>query len=310
MTAHPKEDPGTRELHFFGYSATAPFLTYHVLSAGGELVRSEPIQVTGPTMIHDFAITERYVIWLDLPMSVDFSLAGKRALPFAWNDDYPARIGVMPKGGGSAQVRWIDVDPCYVFHVANACDNPDGTINLDAVRYSPGAMVRMWHGLGGHADLSTAQAQTPSGLHRWVLDPVRGTARERVLGEESVEFPTINESLTGLAHRYVYSVVDSLVADTGGVLKYDLASGAVQRHQLEQTWRPGEAVFVPAPDATGEDEGWLLSVTSSEHGEASRLLVLDATDLAAGPVAQVHLPTRVPLGFHGSWISDEELGLA
>ncbi|WHT21819.1 carotenoid oxygenase family protein [Crossiella sp. CA-258035] len=305
MTAHPKEDPATGELHFFGVAMRPPFLTYHVLSAAGELVRSVPVDVLGPSMMHDFAITANHVLWLDLPMTLDLEAAG--GLPFRWNDDYPARIGVMPRNGNSADVRWIEIDPCYVFHVANAAENPDGTITFDAVRYTPATIQRAWRRIGGHADLTEAQTSAPTSLHRWVLDPVRGTAREQALGDESVEFPTINEGLTGLAHRFVYTVGAQLTGGGRGIVKYDLRDGSTDQHELAETWQPGEAVFVPSGHGESEDAGWLLSVTSSETGAAADLLVLDATDLAAGPVATVHLPHRVPAGFHGSWITDAEL---
>ncbi|MCK2245466.1 MULTISPECIES: carotenoid oxygenase family protein [unclassified Crossiella] len=307
MTAHPKEDPVTGELHFFGYSLRPPFLTYHVLSAAGDLIRSTPIDVLGPSMMHDFAITANHVLWLDLPMTASPELMVAGGMPFAWNDNYPARIGVMPRHGSSADVRWIEVDSCYVFHVANAAENPDGTITFDAVRYTPAMIQKVWHGIGGHAELTNAQANAPTSLHRWVLDPARGTARESALGAESVEFPTIDDGLTGLPHRFVYTVGSNLADGVRGIVKYDLRDGTTDRHLLENTWQPGEAVFVPAADGDTEDAGWLLSVSSSDTGAPSELLVLDATDLAAGPVASVHLPRRVPSGFHGSWITDAEL---
>lgn len=305
MTAHPKEDPVTGELHFFGMGMRAPYLTYHVLSASGELVRSVPVEVPGPTMMHDFAITAKYVLWLDLPMPLDPELAGRSGLPYRWHDGYPARIGVMPRNGTSADVRWIEIDPCYVFHVANAADNPDGTISFDAVRYTPAAVQKMWRGIGGHSDLTAAQSTAPTVLNRWVLDPAWGTVREEALGAESVEFPTINEGRTGLPNRFVYSVGNKLDAGANGIVKYDLRTGDSRRHLLAEGWQPGEAVFVPAADGDAEDAGWLMSVTSSDSGAAAELLVLDAADLA--PVASVALPRRVPLGFHGSWITDEEL---
>ena len=43
MTAHPKEDPETGELHLFDYGVEPPFLTYHRLSADGELVTNFPV---------------------------------------------------------------------------------------------------------------------------------------------------------------------------------------------------------------------------------------------------------------------------
>ena len=78
MTAHPKLDPETGELHFFGYRFLPPFLTYYRLDADGALVQSEVIDVPGPTMIHDFAITARHVIFMDLPIVFNLERAMSR----------------------------------------------------------------------------------------------------------------------------------------------------------------------------------------------------------------------------------------
>src|SRR6266446_3055558 len=90
MTAHPKICPRTGELHFFAYSFMPPFLTYHRADAGGRLVQSEAIHVPGPTMIHDFALTERHVVFMDLPLVFDLELAMAGSLPYRWSDYYDA----------------------------------------------------------------------------------------------------------------------------------------------------------------------------------------------------------------------------
>ncbi|MCT9934722.1 carotenoid oxygenase family protein [Planotetraspora sp. A-T 1434] len=293
MTAHPKEDPITGELHFFGYGLAAPYLTYHRLSASGELVESREIPVPGPTMMHDFAITRSAVVWLDLPVVFDLRLAG-RGLPYRWDDSYGARLGVMPRNGG--EVRWFDIDPCYVFHVGNAREDEHGRVVLDGIRYSPGAFTALWPRIGG--SVNPAAETGGSGLYRWVLDPATGAVGEERLDDRDVEFPTINDRYTGLGNRYVYT------AGADAIVKYDTVTGGSQSHGTGEA-SPGEAVFVPAGPGSGpgsdcgaEDEGWLLSIVGTDHG--AELLVLDASDLKE--VASVRLPRRVPAGFHGSWI--------
>ncbi|HUR02044.1 MAG TPA: carotenoid oxygenase family protein [Nonomuraea sp.] len=272
MTAHPKRHPRTGELHFFGYGFVPPYLTYHRANAAGELVESRTVDVPGPTMVHDFAITENHVVWLDLPVVFDLELLG-RGMPYRWDESYGARIGVMDRAG---QTNWHEIDPCYVFHVGNACER-DGAIELDAVRYSGDRFASMWPSTSGSGS-----------LHRWIMTGT-GVKEER-LDDRSVEFPTINESLVGAASRFRYTVTDT------AVVKYDMSTGSSHAEDLGRT--PGEAVFV----ARGivEDDGWLLSVVSDPEG--SDLLVLDAADLQF--VASVRLPRRVPTGFHGAWFPD------
>ncbi len=219
MTAHPKEDPITGDLFFFGYGFFAPYLTYHRLSKDGVLVESREIPVKGPTMMHDFAITENYVVWLDLPVVFDLDLAFQdTGMPYRWDDAYGARIGYMLKSGGP--VTWVDVDPCYVFHVGNAREDAAGNIVIDAVRYSPGTFTGMWGHISGAPD--PAHEVIGSRLHRWTISGT--TAKEEQLDDRTVEFPTINDGHTGLPGRYLYA------AGGDEIVKYDLTSGATKSH--------------------------------------------------------------------------------
>ncbi|MFD0900901.1 carotenoid oxygenase family protein [Actinomadura sediminis] len=296
MTAHPKRDPATGELLFFGYGVFPPHLTYHRLAADGRLVESREIEVPAGTMMHDFAITENHVVWLDLPVVFDADLAmADVSLPFRWDDAYGARLGVMPRDA-AGDVRWFDVDPCYVFHVGNAHEDAAGRIVLDGVRYAPREFTALWERIGGSADPVRAAAVFDAArLHRWTLDPATGRAAEEPLDDRAVEFPTHDDARTGLPHRYLYTVSGS------AIVKYDVRDGSSSTHAFDGDVHVGEAVFVPAEGARAEDEGWLLSIVSGSSG--ADLVVLDATDVAR-TVASVRLPRRVPAGFHGNWIPD------
>jgi carotenoid cleavage dioxygenase-like enzyme len=294
MTAHPKEDPSTGDLHFFGYGMFAPYLTYHRVNAAGELVVSREVTVPGPTMMHDFAITENHVVWLDLPVVFDMALVGA-GMPYRWDDGYGARIGVM-RQDGSTEVQWFDVDPCYVFHVGNAREDASGRIVLDAVRYSRDSFAGTWNRIGGATDPTAMAGQATAQLHRWELDPATGRAHEQALDDRSIEFPTINETLLGRASRYRYAVNDD------AIVKYDLRTGTDLIYQAGEGMAPGEAEFVPAAGGGGEDAGWLLSIVSDEAGDGSQFVVLDATDMTR--TASIALPHRVPAGFHGTWLPD------
>lgn len=308
MTAHPKTDPDTGELHFFGYGLRVPYLTYHRLSAHGELVTSAEIAVKGPTMMHDFAITDRHAIFLDLPMTFRPARRGA-GMPFGWDEDYGARLGVMAleKPG---DVRRFDIEPGYVFHVGNAHAEPAGRIVLDAARYSPGAIRTAWDRFGGvstvRATDATATISFP--LHRWELDPSTGRVVETGLDDRALESPTLDDARVGRPARYRYAIAD--VHERAEIIKFDTRYGTRTAHSLDSDTVAGEAVFVAttAPDRA-EDDGWLLTITARRDGSASQLLVLDATNISGKPVAAVTLPRVVPSGFHGSWIDDTQIGL-
>jgi carotenoid cleavage dioxygenase len=243
-------------------------------------------------MIHDFAITERHVLFMDLPVVFDLEVALAGAgMPYHWSDTYGARLGVMPRNGGVADLRWFEIEPCYVFHPWNAYETADGRIVLDVARYP-----ELWR--------STSQSFETASAHRFTLDPKSGNVKEERLDERPIEFPRIDDRRNGSHHRYGYTVAAVGGANEGfrGLLKYDFEKGASVEHDFGPGRATGEAVFVPA--GRGEDEGYTLSFVYDEATNGSSLVILDAHDFAKPPVAEVPLPQRVPFGFHGNWIGD------
>ena len=290
MTAHPKICPTTGELHFFGYgSLTAPYVTYHRADASGDLTINRAIDVKANTMMHDFALTARHVIFMDLPIvfNLEVALRGERDMPYRWDDSYGARFGVMDRDDPFGAIRWFEIDPCYVFHVANAYDYGNSIV-LQAVRYP-----ELWRHNGGF--------EVDGVMWRWTIDLATGTVEERQLDDRPVEFPRIDDRLAGLPARYGIAVGD------GSLLQYDLETGAAQEHQFgddANRGEPGEAVFVPADSTVDERAGWYLTYVYDPVREGSDLVILDASDITAEPVARVRLPQRVPHGFHGNWVTD------
>jgi carotenoid cleavage dioxygenase len=292
MTAHPKLCPSTGELHFFGYRFAPPWLTYHRLDAQGRLVQSEEIPVKGPTMIHDFAITDGHLVFMDLPVVFSPELVAEGRFPYRWSDDYGARLGVLPKGGRGEETRWLEIDPCYVFHPMNAFER-GGEIVLDVARYET-----LWDdGPEGFA---------PARLHRFVLDVASDKVSESPLDERAIEFPRVDERRVGRPNRYGYAVADPIVPGRleSQLVKYDLDTGACEAHDFGPGFRPGEGVMAPAADDAGEDEGWVMCFVHDAARDGSDLVLLDAHDFAAPPVAKIRLPQRVPFGFHGNWVPD------
>jgi carotenoid cleavage dioxygenase-like enzyme len=296
MTAHPKVDPNTGELIFFGYDVFGPpFLRYHVVDAQGMLIRTEDIDIPKATMIHDFGVTASRVVFLDLPVVFDLELAvAGRSLPFRWMPDAGARVGVMSRSAGSGDVHWIDISPVYVFHVLNCYDEGD-TVIIDVLRYD-----KMFDTGPGEAITS----ELPF-LARWTIDITLDLVTEQRLDDVPAELPRIDDAVAGLPHRYGYCTrLGNRPEDPTfeGLIKYDLARDESTRFDPGEHRSPGEAVFVRAADGRAEDEGWVLSVVFDPARNASDLVILDATSFAGPPVATVHLPARVPFGFHGSWV--------
>jgi carotenoid cleavage dioxygenase-like enzyme len=290
MTAHPKICPTTGELHFFGYgSIFEPYVTYHRADVNGELTINRPLDTKAHTMMHDFALTAEHVVFMDLPIvfNLDVALSGEGDMPYRWSDEYGARFGVMRRDDPFGPIRWFDIDPCYVFHVANAYDSGNSIV-LQAVRYP-----ELWRNSGGF--------DADGVLWSWTIDLQKETVSERQLDDRAVEFPRIDDRLATLPARYAVSVGDARL------VRYDLTTGAAVEHPFgtaESPGGPGEAVFVPSSSGpVDESSGWYLGYVYDPARDASDLVIIDASDFTAPPVARIKLPQRVPYGFHGNWIS-------
>ena len=300
FTAHPKLCPETGELHFFGYGVLPPFLTYHVLDAGGALVHSAPITVPGPTMMHDFMITRDHAIFMDLPVVFDLEAAMRGDAPLHWDESYGARVGILPRFGTDADVRWFDVDPCYVFHPLNA--------------YVDGSTRRLRR-RAPRVDVAGVDGRLPAVVPAPLDVRPRRPARWRRSGSTTsrTRSRASTTASSGCAHRYGWATAPrngqrEAIGDAAVVVKYDL-DDRLERALRPRPARPPRRVRVRAGRRrrAAEDEGWAIGLVYDDTTDRSDLVVLDASDAAAAPVARVHLPCRVPYGFHGSWIADAEL---
>jgi len=298
MTAHPKLDPQTGELLFFGYGILDPSVTLHRVDPGGTLVRSDKIALPKSVMMHDFQITATHVVFMDLPIVFDLSLAIEgSSFPFRWAPDNGARIGVMPRNGSAEDVRWMPIEPCYVFHTWNAFHDSDNAsvIHMDAVRYPT-----MW-------EKDANDFKGTGRPHRFSIDLDRSEVKVSALDDRQVEFPRISPKRQGERYRYGYA----LTSDTafapgeagyfGQIAKYDRDTGTREVHTLAASQAVDEALFVPDPQGSAEDDGWLLAYVFDHADRRSQLMVFDASRISAPPVARVLLPVRVPFGFHGDF---------
>lgn len=336
-TAHPHTDPDTGEMHAISYSfARGKTVQYSVIDKQGHARRTVDIEVTGAPMMHDFTLTEKYVVIYDLPVTLDMSLItqsmpmprllrkstelvmssliGKvkipgpiaaRAskfggpspvIPYAWNPSYPARIGIMPREGGNADVRWFQIDPCFVFHPLNGySETRDGSevVVIDLVRYDSMFSDQI-------SEVTDAIGQ----LDRWTIDLTKGAVRMDRKDDRPLEFPRINEKLTGKKHRYGYmpNITNQFrdVDGSGiGIVKYDYETDTSTSSRLDPALALGEMSFVPNPSARSEDDGVLIGFGVDRRAAEGQLVVLDAGTLET--MATVHLPQRIPAGFHGNW---------
>ena len=303
MTAHPKIDPATGQMHFFGYNFTEPYLVYHVADRNGTLVSSQPVSVKASTMIHDFAITDRDVVFWEMPVLFNMKLALKmvtqkrsRIMPYEWKPEYGSRLGVMPLGGPASAIRWVDIEPCYVFHGMNAWRDGDDVV-LDVCR-----MAKVF-------DAGSALGPPPR-LHRWRINTSGPSLafRDEIRSELDADLPSIDRRYAGREYRHGWRVETRASKDDvvfAGAVHVDAHTGTETRWDPGAQFSSGEWFFVPTGKA--EAEGFVMTYVFDRAAGTSALVVLDARDVSAGPVARIPLPYRVPYGFHATWVPATEV---
>jgi carotenoid cleavage dioxygenase len=194
----------------------------------------------------------------------------------------------MPRDGGNDDVRWFDVEPCYVFHPLNAYDEGD-TIVLDVARHPK--MFDTNH-LGPD--------EGPPTMDRWTVDLADGKVRESRFDDRGQEFPRVDERRVGKRHRYGYapSFPDGDGSDT--LLKHDFVAGSTATRTFGPGKVLGEFVFQASSPDAAEDGGVLMGYVYDRATDRSELALLDAQTLQ--DIASIKLPHRVPAGFHGNWV--------
>ncbi len=296
-TAHPKRDPESGELHAISYYwGWGNEVQYSVVGVDGRVRKVVNVPVGGMASIHDMSLTKRYAVIYDLPVVFsEQALSEGASFPYRWSNEQRSRVGLLPLDGGADDVLWCDVDPCYVFHPMNAYDD-DGTVVVDLIRHPK---MFATHLTGPYEGAPT--------LERWRIDPQASMVKRGQLDDRAQEFPRVDERIVGRPHRYGYSAGlqnddSSSFAMSSTLFKHDMRNGTSMARPI--TGGAGEAVFVPRDAEAGEDDGFVLSLVFDPDRGASDLMVLSSQDFTGDPVAVVHLPVRVPFGFHGNWVPD------
>ncbi len=301
MTAHPKLDPRTGEMLFFAYMSSGPFasdVTLHKVNADGVLTESHRIDTPYPAMVHDFVVTENYILFPIFPLIGTLERAMEGKMPFAWEPDQGASVAVLPRHGSAADIRWVECDPVFVFHFMNGFDR-DGVITVDACQFAYAPLFPRPDG--------TMLPDNDAVLTRWTIDMNNPAARvvHHQIGEDRAEFPVTDPRLAMQDYRFGYHT--SANTDDGEMYNklvcFDHHTGASSSYTFgeRRTNFISEALFVPRSAEAAENEGYLLTVATDLNEGASSLAILDAQNVSAGPLAKAKLEHRIPIGFHGGW---------
>ncbi|CAL0333573.1 unnamed protein product [Lupinus luteus] len=317
FTAHPKVDPVTGEMFTFGYSQTPPYITYRVISKDGYMHDPVPITVPESIMMHDFAITENYAIFMDLPMYFrPKDMVTKNKLVYSFDSTKKARFGILPRyAKDEKHIRWFELPTCFIFHNANAWEEEDEVV-LIACRIEKPDLDLV------SGSLKEKLESFANELYEMRFNMKTGEASQKKLSAPALDFPRVNENYTGRKQRYVYGTTLDNIAKVTGIIKFDLhakpdsgktkleVGGNVQGlYDLGPGRFGSEAVYVPRVPGTNseEDDGYLIFFVHDENSRKSFVHVVDARTMSANPIAVVELPHRVPYGFHAFFVTEEQL---
>lgn len=296
FTAHPHQDPVTGEFHAICYDGGNPTEIRHVaLDRQGRVLRELPIAVEHGPSIHDCALTRNYVVILDLPVTFSMkALIAGHKFPYRWNPAHRARVGLLARDGDASDITWHEVDPAYVFHVANSFEDEAGRVVIDCCAYDTMFDGPMAGPFGRNL-----------GLERWIVDPTGGKVERRTLDPRPQEFPRPDERFFARPYRFVWSVglpeggSEEFFA-AAPLYRRDLERGETVERDFGPATVPGEFVFVARSADAAEGDGWLIGYVIDRDSRTTDLAILHATTLA--DVARIRIPHVIPPGFHGNWL--------
>ena len=293
LGAHNRRHPQSGALFALAYSVSAPVVEFHRIDASGRLVRSFPVALAAPTMIHDFVLTERHIVLLAGPAVFDLKAAAGEP-PLQWKPDLGMRIGVLgTRRQRSALARGRSVLRVPLRQRLRARRRDRG----DYVRARPAsAWLRGWPARAAGAAPVAHRSRQPQISDAQVLDL-------------AVEFPRCNDMLEARPTRFVYlpTLTGTLrqqnsPSDTFNcMLKVDTRD----RHRGAARFRQPHRRRGGLRPARHACRGRRIpgDFTFNPEDRASDFVLLDAAEVDAAPVAVVRLPQRVPQGLHGTWIA-------
>ncbi|MFD2416737.1 carotenoid oxygenase family protein [Amycolatopsis pigmentata] len=312
-TAHPKFDPRTGEMVFFGYAAKGegtPDIVYYEADRNGNLVHETWFQAPYSSMLHDFAVTQNFVIFPIIPLVADADRLRVGQPLFAWDPGKDVYLGVLPRKGRTEDLRWYRASTRFASHILGAYD--DGRHIFVDTPVSESNYFPFFPDVSG----APRDPERVKGyLSRWTIDTMgeSRTFTEERLTDHAGEFPRMDDRFETLPYSWgvlgMYEVPGQ--RRPGGGFRWigtvDLAARTTRTHYVGDASTTGEPLFVPAHDEAGPGEGYVMAVVGRHEENRSDLLILDAKRIDVPPVATVKLPIRIPYGLHGNWVTATEL---
>lgn len=302
FSAHPKVDPVTDELLTFAYQAKGDAsldIVFYAFGPDRTLLNEIWFRMPYAACVHDFAVTDEWIVFPFFPLITDLDAVREGGPYYQWHPDEDMHVALVPRHGNAEGIRWFRAPAASAGHMMNAYR--DGSkVHLDLCFYEGNCFPFFPTPQGDITE------PVPPFLTRLTmdLDDAQGRIEKQRLVNVSCEMPRTDDRYQGRPYRHGYMICYRSADGSSAMGHIDHRSGELD------VWTPGpgdavqEAQFVPRTPDSPEGDGWLICPVSRVSRMRSDLAILDARNLAAGPVALLKLPVRVRATFHGTWVPD------
>lgn len=299
MIAHPKVDPESGELFALSYDVISkPYLRYFRFSADGQKSPDVEIPLPVPTMMHDFAITENFVVIPDQQVVFKLQEMVTGGSPVIYDKKKKSRFGILAKNARNASdITWVESPDTFCFHLWNAWEEPE-TNEIVVI----GSCMTPPDSIFNECDQNLESVLSEIRLN---LSTGKSTRRPMISESMNLEAGMVNRNRLGRKTRYAYLAIAEPWPKVSGFAKVDLSTGEVNKYYYGDRRYGGEPFFLPKSRDGEEDEGYIMAFVHDERTWKSELQIVNAKDLMAE--ATVKLPSRVPYGFHGTFVDAKDL---
>jgi carotenoid cleavage dioxygenase len=320
FTAHPKIDPVTGDMIAFGYEAkglASDDVAVYAIDTKGNVTWQAWIKVPYVGMLHDFAVTQKHIIFYVIPMATNVPRMKQGEVHFAWDSSLPTWFGVMRRGGDGKDIRWFKGPERCATHVMSAFSDGE-RVYVDVPLAKRNQFAFFPH---IHESFDPILGQTR--LTRLSVDLSKKNVRDYTMEElypHVGELPRIDERYLTLPYKTGFLMVadptkprhEKLQNAPGKIsncyVRMDHSARKTSTFFVGDASSLSECVFVPRTDNAPEGDGFIMGIATRllENGR-SDLVIVDTAQMEAGAVATIKLPIRAPGQIHGWWASAKSL---
>jgi carotenoid cleavage dioxygenase-like enzyme len=300
-SAHPLTDPFNQYSYTNSYCPIPPYMKYYEITPDARISYEIDMDVPYPAMVHGFALSEKYYVHFHFPAVYKREYLGTHQ-PIRWepenNDSF---IGILKRHDPAAKTKWYKIPTTWVFHNMNAYDDGD-KVQMFVAKFPRIPMF----GLDTENPSPPFTEQPNSQFVQWTLELITGEFTEKIINPNLVEFPLMDPRF--LTRKQKHGWYTSLVDDVqkyglwNTVCHYDFENEREESYYAGKDFYVGEALFTPKYEDSPEGVGYIMCVRYNLLENRSDMIILDAQNVAAGPIATIKVPRRIEYDFHGSII--------